>query len=330
MLELKGKNSWFSAIEKREYDHVRANLEQYAGSVNEEGHTGLMRAVIMNDDDMARILVQNEYGKRDARGYTALMIAAELNKSKLCRRLVHFEGDLTGGSDDFTALMIAAMSGSYEAVMVLSPYLKDKYSKINRNALSYAAERGNLDCVKFLMSRESHEDMGPGSPLKYAAENGHAEVAAVLAQFAKDDDETVSQSLTNLSLAQSQGVAQSYDICAMIKAIDISRKGMENFGSEATKVMKTSYECELERKLEKYSDMLNAANSHADLVIAESAAMRARITQLEEALTRGKSELDHLTCELEDYKARLTDAEMLLETGERTNLILSMADSKNV
>lgn len=68
----------------------------------------------------------------------------------------------------------------------------------------------------------------------------------------------------------------------MIKAIDISRKGMENFGSEATKVMKTSYECELERKLEKYSDMLNAANSHADLVIAESAAMRARITQLEE------------------------------------------------
>lgn len=330
MLELKGKNSWFSAIEKREYDHVRANLVQYAGNVDEEGHTGLMKAVIMNDDDMARILVQSESGQRDMRGYTALMIAAELNRSKLCRRLVHFEHKLTGGPDNLTALMVAAMSGSYEAVMVLAPYLKDQLSKVNRNALSYAAERGNLDCVKFLMSRESHDDKGPGSPIKYAAENGHAEVAAVLAQFAKDDDEVVSQSLTSLSFAQSQGAAPAYDICSMIKAIDISRKGMENFGSEATKMMKTSYEYELEKRLERYSDMLNSANSHADLVIAESAAMRAKIMELEKALTKGKAEMDHLTCELEDYKARLTDAEMLLETGERTNLILSMADSKNV
>lgn len=330
MLELKGKNSWFSAIKKCEYDHVRANLEQYAGSVNDDGNTGLMMAVLSNDDDMARILVQHEHGKRDPRGYTALMIAAENNRSKLCRRLVHFEGDLTGGSDDFTALMVAAMSGAYEAVMVLSPYLKGRYSKVNRNALSYASELGNLDCVKFLMSRESHEDMGPGSPLKYAAENGHAEVAAVLAQFAKDDDETISQSYTSLSLVKSHGNAPIYDICSMIKAIDISRKGMENFGSEATKVMKTSYECELEKKLDKYSDMLNRANSHADLVLAESAAMRTKIVQLEEALNKGKSELDALTCELEDCKTRLNDTELLLETGGRTNLILSMADSKNV
>ncbi|TNJ26417.1 Ankyrin repeat protein 1 [Giardia muris] len=307
-MELEYPTSWFSCIKRREYDLARANAKKFAKTRNEKGFTGLMLAAVDDDDSMVRILAPHESGEREERGYTALMLAAELNHAAICRRLVTTEGAVTD-DEKHTALMVAAMHGAYEAVLVLTPYQKGQVDVRGRNALFYAAENGHTTVVKFLMSREPNDACATGeSPISIAAENGHADVVAVLAQIDRCNSASLTQSLTTLSTVMSQsGQGNQYEPGSLVKAIDVARMTMQNFGMENAKMVTTKYEKELLEKLVMYETRLNATNSHAQVMIGESAALRGRVKELEEQLAKSKEQIQKLECDLADCQAQLRD-----------------------
>lgn len=172
---------WFQAIGTRNYSAVRANIATYQKSVDEQGETGLMRAVRAKDIEMVHLLASFEHSMRNATGYTALMIAASINSADICQKLAPYEMNI-GTENNRSALMIAAMEGSVDAIISLLPYQKCRADVDGRTAMMHAVLNRRFDAVKQLSLRETgYTDLTGKTAYVLALELDFQEIANFLA-----------------------------------------------------------------------------------------------------------------------------------------------------
>jgi ankyrin repeat protein len=128
----------------------------------------------------------------DQDGRTALMYASYNGHNEVIKKIIESKADINI-QDNYgrTALMMAA-SGPYPAAVKLlldhqaDPNLVDKEEHFT--ALMYAAAEGQTDVVKILLSYRadpSLKDVDGDDALTFARNNGHNEVAALLALLKK-------------------------------------------------------------------------------------------------------------------------------------------------
>lgn len=140
---------WFRAIMDRNYLRVKASVNDFKGSRDIDGDTGLIKAVRGNDIEMIRILAPHENRSVNRDGRTALIIAAMHEYPEACSILAPYEKMVTL-PDKRTALMQAAATGSVSCVRALTDHFFQEIDAQGWTALDYAVTRGHYDCVRIL------------------------------------------------------------------------------------------------------------------------------------------------------------------------------------
>lgn len=140
---------WFRAVIDRNYLRVKASVNDFKGSRDIDGDTGLIKAVRGNDIEMIRILAPHENRSVNRDGRTALIIAAMHEYPEACAILAPYEKMVTL-PDKRTALMQAAATGSVSCVRALTEHFYQEIDSQGWTALDYAVTRGHYDCVRIL------------------------------------------------------------------------------------------------------------------------------------------------------------------------------------
>lgn len=140
---------WFRAVMDRNYLRVKASVNDFKGSRDLDGDTGLIKAVRCNDIEMVRILAPHENRSVNRDGRTALIIAAMHEYPEACSILAPYEKMVTL-PDKRTALMQAAATGSVSCVRALVDHFFQEVDAQGWTALDYAVTRGHYDCVRIL------------------------------------------------------------------------------------------------------------------------------------------------------------------------------------
>lgn len=140
---------WFRAVMDRNYLRVKASVNDFKGSRDIDGDTGLIKAVRGNDIEMVRILAPHENRGVNRDGRTALIIAAMHEYPEACSILAPYEKMVTL-PDKRTALMQAAATGSVSCVRALVDHFFQEVDAQGWTALDYAVSRGHYDCVRIL------------------------------------------------------------------------------------------------------------------------------------------------------------------------------------
>lgn len=182
-------------------------------SLNEEGVTALMQAVIQNDIEATNIFIPIQKGAQDSKGMTALMYAAANNCKNAVLSLLEYEKgmkDKMGRNalyhalknghmeitnillqhDDptdnagLTALMRAAINNDFEMVKLLLPMQKCLQDTNGATALMHAAKFGRIEVVDLLVKYESKcRDSNDQTALMYAASNGYFRAVKTLLTY---------------------------------------------------------------------------------------------------------------------------------------------------
>lgn len=130
-------------------DSVISHLHKFAGSVDSEGSTALIKAARNGHSDLVEILLEPEARHINRRGETALLLAASNNHLKCCELLVAAEYDILS-PDGLTALHVAARSGSAGVLPILHQYIHDCSDGTGHTVLDQAAIAGSLESVSVL------------------------------------------------------------------------------------------------------------------------------------------------------------------------------------
>lgn len=160
------------------------------GREDEDGLTPLMRAIERDCTDLARALIKHGASldtRRDGNGPTALHVAVEMMNEEIVALLLEKGADRWHEipPDGLTPLLLAASVGYKPVLQIFVPNETDvdAQNEAGRTALMVAAEKGNLEAVKWLLERgaypRAYDDDG-WSALHNAAYVGNASLVRVL------------------------------------------------------------------------------------------------------------------------------------------------------
>lgn len=185
-------------------------------SLNDEGVTSLMQAIIKNDVKAMNIFTHMQKGVQDSKGMTALMYAAIYNRKDAIFSLIEHEKgmknkmghnalyyalknnhveiiDILLQHDDptdsrgVTALMRAAINSDVEMVQLLLPIQKCLKDNTGTTALMYAASNGHFRVVKALLPHEAKlKDKYNNMAISLAIKNKHVEIVRLLLLYEND------------------------------------------------------------------------------------------------------------------------------------------------
>ena len=218
------------------YLEFRESLSRYVSDVeNEVGQDALFAAVELGNEVMVQALLSHctDVSLSDKNGRTALSIAARQGNVEVVQALLSHGADVNKSDEhDRTALFLAAEQGNVEMVEVLLSHgadvnKNDRYDAENRNddlwrfavdrekagkhgksALFAAAEQGNAEVVRTLLSHDADVNNSDGhgrTALFAAAGQGNVEVVQALLSHGADVNESVEDGRTALFLAAEQG-----------------------------------------------------------------------------------------------------------------------------
>lgn len=142
----------------------------------------------------------------DKYGNPAIVVAAREGKNKVLRFLsdtkdINLELSNTLGE---TALMFLALNGDYEFVRYFVSVKHVAIDKEGWTALHYAASKGHLDIVKFLIANDADVDADSptnATPLMMAARYGHIHVVKFLLDQGADLSAKNTQNFTAIDMA---------------------------------------------------------------------------------------------------------------------------------
>lgn len=170
---------WFSAVRKRDYAFVNANLDKFKRIRDDLGFTGLMYAAWANDIEMVRLLAEHELNLSNGQGNTATIIAALNGSVDACQYLLTREKI---GLNEFghTPLTLAAADGVTATIPVLLPYYGTMRDSDGWTPLDHAASNGHIDCVKLLISDLSFRTISLDSAIEHAIISGNKHIVELL------------------------------------------------------------------------------------------------------------------------------------------------------
>jgi ankyrin repeat protein len=154
----------------------------------EEGETALFWAIRERRSNVVALLLElgADVSVKDTTGETPLHEAAN-SDANTARKLLERGADVNAASKDGTTPLIAAVKvGNNEVAELLlivegvKPNLADEEGW---TALHYAAQRGDLDCVRSLIEKKvdvNARSKEGETPLKLASAKGHSDVEAAL------------------------------------------------------------------------------------------------------------------------------------------------------
>lgn len=150
-------------------------------------YTALMFAAEAGQQDAVRMLLHQESTLRDCEGRTALYHAASNGHISCVKLLANLEARAQRHETKWTALMVAAHNDHEKCVSELINYEAGMRDANSCTALMLAAQRGNVNSVKALLSAEGRKTTtsayyrGEGcTALMMAAFYGHKECVEVL------------------------------------------------------------------------------------------------------------------------------------------------------
>lgn len=138
--------AWLQAAERGNVEVIASYLHKFAGSVDSEGSTALIKAARNGHSDLVEILLETEARHINMHGETALLVAASQNHVKCCELLVPVEYDILSPCG-LTALHVAAHSGSTAVLYILHQYIHDCSDRDGYTVLDHAAMAGGLESV---------------------------------------------------------------------------------------------------------------------------------------------------------------------------------------
>lgn len=151
MSKVKTVEQWFEAAVEGNLASVKGVAKKFKGSLNEDGYTALMLAVMNSRHSLLPVLAPLEAHLKDSEGMTALLHAVQEDDAEACAILVGHEAKdtLEDGRD---ALMVAAELGSSALLPSLLPHFTLVKDKNDMTAVDYAATTGNEECVRMLLA----------------------------------------------------------------------------------------------------------------------------------------------------------------------------------
>ena len=197
------------------------------------GATSVIAAAFNGHLDAIRVLVR-EYGAavdaRDGGGRTALYHAAEKGHTDVARFLVKECGAAidTGEKNCHVYLSVSVLNDHLDTIRVLvkecgaSVHLPDK---LGGTPLHYAASRGSLDIVRFLVENGAFVgavDFDGQTPLRRAAANGHKEVVRFLLEVSQAPESVAAAAAANAELRISASLRAPPDVASMLFAKKVS------------------------------------------------------------------------------------------------------------
>ncbi|TNJ27197.1 Ankyrin repeat protein 3 [Giardia muris] len=176
MSKVKTVEQWFEAAIEGNLAAVKGVAKKFKGSLNEDGYTALMLAVMNSRHSLLPVLAPLEAHLKDSEGMTALLHAVQEEDAEACTVLVGHEAKdtLEDGRD---ALMVAAELGSSALIPALLPHFSLVKDKNDMTAVDYAATAGNEECIRMLLA---HYNPNPEM----------LEIALGISQNAGNDDVT--------------------------------------------------------------------------------------------------------------------------------------------
>lgn len=145
--------------------------------------TVLMAAVAQRDARAVSILAPTLHSEFSKEGMTALILAAQDNLVEICSILISYEFGLTTHHGKKTALMFAAELGNVECVRLLADKEAGMRTDAGETALMLAARRGQLECVAELIPYEKCAvSKNYHTALMLAVMNDHISLASLLVE----------------------------------------------------------------------------------------------------------------------------------------------------
>ena len=145
--------------------------------------TVLMVAVTQKDARAVSILAPTLHSEFSKDGVTALILAARDNLIDICRILIPYEFGLTTQHGKRTALMFAAEMGNVECVRLLVAKEAGMRTDAGETALMLAARRGQLECTAELIPYEKCAiSKNYQTALMLAVMNDHLSLASLLVE----------------------------------------------------------------------------------------------------------------------------------------------------
>lgn len=152
----------------------------------------------------------------DKYGNPAIVVAARESKNKVLKFLADSKDinlELTNNSGE-NALMFLSLNGNYEFVKYFISVKHAAVDKEGWTALHYAATKGHLDVVKYLISNDADVDADSPSnatPLMMAARYGHIHVVKYLLDHGADLTAKNTQNLTAIDMANKANQSEIRD-----------------------------------------------------------------------------------------------------------------------
>lgn len=150
--------------------------------VDEDGNTLLIHAALHGYSYLVyRLISENtETGMTNKAGYTALMVAAMSGTTECVKLLAPVEGGITT-TNGVTALHLAAREGQLESVRILLPYEASISTHNGTTALHMACKRGHTSIAELLAPIQAGCVQTDGiSSLMVAAAEGYCDIVHLL------------------------------------------------------------------------------------------------------------------------------------------------------
>lgn len=207
------------AVLTKQASCVELLVASEAGKVDRNGETALYKAVKLNFMPAVKTLAALESEYRARNGQSPIYLAVKLGFLEAIECLVAYEDDdKRYGHAKETVLMVAVAQKDARAVSILAPTLHSEFSKEGvtalilaaqqnlaeisnilipyefgltsqhgkKTALAFAAELGNVECVRLLADKEAGMRTDAGeTALMLAAKKGQVECAAELLRYEK-------------------------------------------------------------------------------------------------------------------------------------------------
>ncbi|TNJ28591.1 Ankyrin repeat protein 1 [Giardia muris] len=175
---------WFQAAAAGNLETLQELVPKCAGTLNDEGETALMTAVVYQRLDTVAFLAPHEAGIVSRDGLSALMLGAILGDPEVCEELVKYDAERAVVSEaGETALMVAVENGSAQVLPMLLEYYGVERDNAGLTALAHAIYLGNDDIAELFVTSAMYTTEEINACRLLAAECGYTNYEEILARY---------------------------------------------------------------------------------------------------------------------------------------------------